>query len=247
MIRFFVEPRDISAGRVKVWGDSLHYLKNVLRAEEGVKVKVFDGAGNEYICTVDRLGASGAVLSVIDLYRTDNEASVDITLCLGLSKQKSFEYSLQKTTELGVKVIIPLITARSFPSLSSSKFSRAEKIITEAARQCGRSVFPRLEEPREFSRAAGESSGRGLAVIPWEEEEERTFGQVLKDSSPGEITAFIGPEGGFTREEAEIASSAGILPVSLGPRILRAETAAAAVVAMIIYRYDLGGERFPGC
>lgn len=241
MIRFFVEPRDISEEDVTVRGGALHYLKNVLRAEEGMKVKVFDGAGNEHLCSVDRITPSKAVLTVIDSYRADNEASVDITLCLGLAKQKSFEYSLQKATELGVKVIIPLITARSLPSLSLSKFSRAEKIIAEAARQCGRSVFPRLEEPREFSRAAAESSGRGLAVIPWEEEEDTLFGEVLKGSARGDITAFIGPEGGFTRGEAETASSSGVFPVSLGPRILRAETAAAAVVSMIICRYDLGG------
>lgn len=241
MIRFFVEPRDIAAGRVTVGGHSLHYLKNVLRAAEGMKVKVFDGAGNEHLCSIDRVSSSGALLSVIDSYRTDNEASVDITLCLGLSKQKSFEFSLQKAAELGVKVIIPLITRRSLPSLSASKFSRAEKIIAEAARQCGRSVFPRLEEPREFSRAAAESSGRGLAIIPWEEEEQTAIGRVLEGGTCRVVTAFIGPEGGFTREEAEIAGSSGVVPVSLGPRILRAETAAAAVVSMIVYRYDLRG------
>ncbi len=240
MIRFFVEPRDVSADSITVrGGDSLHYLRNVLRAEKGMNVKAFDGSGNEYLCRIDEISSGSALLSITDSYRVDNESSADITLALAVSKPRSFEFSLQKSTELGVRRIIPVITERSISSLSASRLIRAEKIIISAARQCGRSVFPELEKPQKFIQAARRAPEHGLSIIPWEEEEVVALGRVLEGGDFRDILVFIGPEGGFARDEIKAAKDSGVVPVSLGPRILRAETAAAAVVSMIIYRFDL--------
>ena len=241
MIRFYVEARDAAGDSITVRGDSLHYLKNVLRAERGMKVKAFDGRGNEHLCRIEEMGSASALLSIIESYRPDNESAADITLALGVSKPKSFEFALQKSTELGVKRIIPLVTRRSLPSPGPSKISRAEKIIISAARQCGRSVFPVLENPGELDSVLCEASGHGLAIIPWEEEENVSIGRVLEGGDFRSVMVLIGPEGGFTAGEVKAAEESGVVPVSLGPRILRAETAAAAVAAMIIYRFDLRG------
>jgi 16S rRNA (uracil1498-N3)-methyltransferase len=239
LIRIFAESRSIAGGKITLQGKPLHYLRNVLRAQKGAEIIVFDGGGNEYLSRIDELNAKCSLLSIIDSCRADNESPADITLALGVSKPKSFEFSIQKTTELGVKKFIPLVTERSIPVFNRRRAERTRKIIIEAARQCGRSSFPELEEPLKFPRLIEAAADYGFSILPWEEEEYINLGRTLEKERNKKVLVIIGPEGGFSRHEADAAREAGVCPVSLGPRILRAETAAAAVCAIIMYKFEL--------
>ncbi len=220
-------------------GGVFHYLRNVLRVELGMKLKAFDGSGAEHLCRVEEIASGSIELSIIDTLSPDYESPLDITLALGVSKPKSFELSVQKATELGVKKIVPVLTRRSMPGFSGQKAARYEKIAVEAARQCGRSFVPTIAAPEDFGVVIGKAQDFGLSIMPWEEEEEVKIGTVIENNKSGNALVLIGPEGGFTTDEAERAKSAGVATVSLGPRILRAETAALAVISMLVYSFEL--------
>ncbi len=241
MIRFFLEHEYICRDEVTLHGSSCHYLKRVLRVEKGMEVNAFDGSGREYKFRVVDAGADWVKLAAAGSRQTQNELPVSVTLALGVSKPKSFEFALQKTAELGVKKIIPLICRRSRSFVSSSKYSRWRKILSESSRQSARSFIPELAFAEDFSYVAAGSRDYGVSIMPWEEEENVKIGQILSGGSYNDVLLMIGPEGGFCSSEAREASERGILTVSLGPRILRAETAAAACLAMLSYRFELGG------
>ncbi len=241
MIRFFLEPEYICRDEVILHGSSCHYLKRVIRVEKGMQVYAFDGSGREYRFRVVDCGGDCVKLASAGFRLAENELPVNVTLALGVSKPKSFEFALQKTAELGVKKIIPLICSRSRSFVSSSKYSRWRKILAESSRQSARSFIPELTLAEDFSSVAAGSRDFGLSIMPWEEEENVKIGQILSGGRYNDVLVMIGPEGGFCSSEAREASDRGILTVSLGPRILRAETAAAACLAMLVYRFELGG------
>ena len=161
-------------------------------------------------------------------------------------KQDKFEWVLQKGTELGVASFVPMITERSIvrqTNLKPNKLARWQRIMSEAAEQSGRGRIPTLSAPVEYIAALRQAQASHLAMIPWENEPVNTIGATLDISSHPEalpipvVAILIGPEGGFTDSEIQDARSANILSVTLGPRILRAETA--AIVATTITLHEL--------
>jgi len=176
------------------------------------------------------------------------EPALKVILVQGLPKGDKFDLIIEKSTELGVSVILPVRSRRTVVNLEAAKvekrLARWQRIAQEAAKQYGRAVVPRVEPLRDFAQVVMELSPHGLALIPWEEEKNRSLKEVIAQSKglTGPVTVFIGPEGGFEEEEVMLARQRGANPVSLGPRILRTETAGVAVLAILMYQLgDLGG------
>ncbi len=158
------------------------------------------------------------------------------------------DFVIQKGTELGVSRVIPLICQRTVVKLEGNsgnkKRERWQRIACESASQCGRPDIPEVDEPADWGAVLANLPGHAIALIPWEEENALSLKDILREkNSSQDIYIFIGPEGGFAREEIARAMEHGVRPVTLGPRILRTETAGLAVLTMILYQWgDLGGE-----
>ncbi|HEV2661637.1 MAG TPA: RsmE family RNA methyltransferase, partial [Ktedonobacteraceae bacterium] len=173
------------------------------------------------------------------------ESPVRIILCQGLLKSARFEWILEKGTELGVAVFAPILCRRSSSGLEDAgagKQQRWQRILQEAAEQCGRARIPELRPIRSFAQALNDIPADALALIPWEEEHTHSLRDALRAVEREEkaltIVLFIGPEGGLLAEEVTQAQQHGVQAVTLGRRILRAETAALATVANVMYELE---------
>lgn len=239
--RFFVSPQAIRNDRVVMRGSVVHQIRDVLRLKPGDALILLDNSGWAHraeIITIDREVLRGRV---VDKWKLETETTTRITLYQGLLKGQKFEWVLQKGTELGVAAFVPLLAARcvisSLEDVTEARMARWQKIIVEAAEQAGRAVLPSISAAVLFAHACERAmhSG-GLSLIPYEGECSYGLRQALQTVPKSKhINLFIGPEGGFAAEEIALAREYHIVPVSLGPRILRAETAGLAAVAAILY------------
>ena len=250
MHRFFVPPDCISGDVVMLPAPVARQLARVLRSRPGDRIVVLDNSGCEYGVILDEVSPDRATGTVADRSLSEGEPATRITLYQAVLKADRFEFVLQKGTELGVSRFVPVLCARSVPrqrgkDWAASRLPRWHKITTEAAEQSRRGRLPALDRPMEFSAACEDVEG--LALIPWELHEATGLRTALaqhiaEGNIDSTVSVFIGPEGGFTDEEVALAISRGITPVTLGKRVLRAETAGIASVAAILYELgELGG------
>lgn len=221
--------------------ESQHALR-VLRLRAGDEVECFDGKGGAWRCTLIVSGNSAAVRAEETLQST--ESPISITLYQGLPKLDKFDLITQKATELGVKRIVPVNMARSVARAEGKdavkKRERWQRIAMEAVKQCGRSYVPEVEQPMDFAHALKDMQERELMLMPYELQSGRGLNAIPVGAR--DIGILIGPEGGIDAGEATRAVDAGAQAVTLGPRILRTETAAIASIAMVMLRFgDAGG------
>ena len=242
MHRFFLLDTPLQPGRTVDLAPIAHQLRNVLRLNVGVRIVLLDGNGAAYgaeITALERQSASGRVL---DVHAASGEPTVHLTLYQSSLKADKFEWVLQKGTELGVSCFVPTLCQRSVVRDAASlakKESRWQQIIREAAEQSGRGKLPTLAPACSLPEALIQAQTADLILFPWEETSDVELKSVLKDFTPARVALFIGPEGGFTPDEARLAQDHRAKLVSLGPRILRAETAALAASTALLY--ELGG------
>ena len=225
-------------------GEIRHICK-VLRLGEGDAVGLFDGEGREYRAIITQVSPGQIILGLApEGALVGAESSLRIVLGMALLKSSKFEWLLQKATELGVSEVIPFSSSRVIPrgeeERSRGRLTRWEKIVAEAAKQCGRPLLPKLHPPCSFEEVLKTGREESTKIFLWEKEETMTLGDALREATP-QIFMLVGPEGGFSDPEAFRAREAGFQPVRLGPRILRAETAAIAGVALLQFiQGDLG-------
>ena len=188
---------------------------------------------NARLCEFD----DKTVTAVIeDVYRAPSEPKLSITLYQGAPKAAKLELIVQKATEIGVVRIVPMNTARTVAKLEkASKLDRLRKIAREAAKQCKRGIVPEISEPVSFKEAVSLAAADELAIIPYEEETENSLKNVLRGKNITSLSIMIGPEGGFDESEIRLAAEKSVIPVTLGKRILRTETAGLAVAAVSLY------------
>ena len=247
MNRFFVDTRDMSGNRFRITGTDVRHIQRVLRLGPGDRIVVVSPQGREWEGRLDRVDnhlAAGTLLSEITVSR---EPRLEITLIQGLPKAGKMDDIIQKGTELGMVRFLPLICERSVVRLDKDqgrqKVTRWQRIAQEAAKQARRSVIPEVTSPVTLPEVLSQSTGDGLDVLLWEGETNSS----LQDLGPrtGTVLAvrlLVGPEGGFSPEEARQAEAAGFHAVTLGPRILRTETAGLVAAAALLYASgDLGG------
>jgi 16S rRNA (uracil1498-N3)-methyltransferase len=220
-----------------------HQVRDVLHLGVGEQLVLLDNSGDEFLAAIVKSGRAGVEVEVLERRRGKSESTVRIVLCQGLLKSARFEWILEKGTELGVAVFAPMLCRRSMAGLEeagSAKIQRWQRIMQEAAEQCGRARLPELLPIRPLLHALNDIPRGALAFMPWEEE----HGQSLREGLEGRTTMgaerttvvlFIGPEGGLMTEEVMLAREHGVQVVTLGARILRAETAALVAVANVMY------------
>ena len=213
-----------------------HQLRSVLRLEPGSMITLLDGSGTAFHTEIVVLAADRATGRVVAQEPVDCEPGVALTLYQCMLKRERFEWVLQKGTELGVSRFVPVISSRTVVRPAAKllpKYDRWRAIIREAAEQSRRGRLPILENPLEWEEAVAQGAGERL--LAWEEArgKDSGFGDQLADSDT--VSLLIGPEGGISRDEAAAASDRGWRSVSLGPRILRAETAAVAAASIVLH------------
>ena len=221
-------------------GDVARQVVRVLRMSPGDEIILLDNSGSEYRVSLTGLNRDTVEGDVLSVANGRGEPSVHVTLYQGMLKGKGFQWVLQKGTEIGVTTFVPLICRRSVSQerhdRHSARYPRWDKIVAEAAEQSGRCLLPRVEPPISFEDACESTKGSScVSLIPWELEEAADLRSALRGMESQQVNIFIGPEGGFEEQEVEYARSCGILSVSLGRRILRAETAAIATLAAVLY------------
>ncbi|MBK8904919.1 MAG: 16S rRNA (uracil(1498)-N(3))-methyltransferase [Anaerolineaceae bacterium] len=242
MHRFFVAPECFAGDRVVLPEQIAHQIRKVLRLRAGAAIVVLDNTGCEYEVLLRQVDRQQVVGEAVAKRPCPNEPSVYLTLYQALMKRDKFEWVLQKGTEIGVSHFVPLVTQRSLVQdidIKEGKQLRWEKIITEAAEQSRRGCIPSLHPPQTLAEAlAAQPPQPGL--IAWEEADGLTIRGVLGDGErPSHVSLFIGPEGGFAAEEVAAAQEAGLKAVTLGKRILRAETAALVASALVMHELDI--------
>jgi len=250
---FFIHSKQISGNLLYLTDPLAKHLGGALRYQAGDQIFVVDEQKAGYVVQLLDVKPKKIVGKILEEKRQAPTPQLMITLGQALLKAKKMDWILQKATELGVSRIIPLITERTVveprPERIENQQRRWEDILKEAAQQSGRWDIPELDPPTEFAEAVEQGPNFTLSLIPWEGESKTSLKKALRDVPPSspvpqKILVLIGPEGGFSQQEIEIASKHQIIPVSLGWRILRAETACLATLTMLQYELgDMGCER----
>jgi 16S rRNA (uracil1498-N3)-methyltransferase len=244
--RFFTTPNSIDPEnhRVGLEPAEARHLAAVLRLRPGDEVFVFDGKGHEFRCVVTEATVRTGELFLVDRAEPERpESPLKLTLGVALLKNEKFDLVAQKATELGVSRIVPLLTDRSDvrlpPAVSGVKrVERWNRLTLEAAKQCGRTWVPVCDQPVEFSALAESAlASEGELRIIFSERNGVGFAEAIGDFAGTKATALVGPEGGWSDHELEQAGANGWRTITLGGRILRAETAAIAVTALLQHRF----------
>jgi 16S rRNA (uracil1498-N3)-methyltransferase len=247
MTRIFLSPEQLASDELVISGNNARHLALVLRIEAGAPIEVLDGEGQKYTCIVKSSHKKEVIAEILNKEPYSVESPVAVTLCQGIARGEKMDLIIQKSTELGVNKIIPVITERS-QVRNTNKLDRWRKIAASASQQSGRDKIPEILEPQELKQllippdiplTKGRTKEGSLKLILSETYKEQNLKKILKaEKSITQILLLIGPEGGFSKEEITRSVENGFLEVSLGPRILRTETAPIAVISII--QYDLG-------
>ena len=242
MYRFFVPEAVLKEVEVPLEGEVHHHLAVVLRLSVNDEILLLDGLGTLCRCRITALQKKSGQATVLERWQ-EPDTAFPVHLLQALPKGDKMDLILQKGTELGISRFSPLFSRRSIPKLTSNRVEqrcqRWQRIVCEAARQSRRPLLPQVTAPRPLADVLSDCSEE-LRLMLWEEGS-RPLTEALPAKAPGSLALLVGPEGGFSAEEAQEAAAAGFQPVHLGPRILRSETAGFAVTAILQYRYgDLG-------
>ncbi len=236
--RFFIEPNAIRGDSVILSTDIVRQVRSVLRMQVGDTCTLLDGSGWEYQVELTELGKTSGAGKVVSRSENQNEPQLQLTLFQGVLKKDKFEWILQKGTELGVSAFVPVMMERSVRTEVKPKLlQRWQKIVREAAEQCRRGKLPTIHDPIDFEAALAALDDFDTTLLPWVREDSKTIAGL---APLGRSTAIlIGPEGGFAPKEVVDAIEAGAQPITLGKRILRAETASIAACTLALAK---GGE-----
>ena len=242
MPHFYVNPKDIQDKSFVIENEQFHYLSNVRRFCVGDEINIFDGLGNSYkarIENINKKSIKGTILSSKTLVLPDKKVS----LYTAIPKGERFDWLIEKTSEIGISRIIPVIYSRSVvKEFSENKIERYKKISISASSQSWRADIMPIEDPIKFDEVIEKVFNEKdvLNVLPWESEEEKNILSLLNENKNiKNINIFIGPEGGFDKTEIDIALEKGFKTVTLGKNILRVETAAIVASSIITAMYDV--------
>lgn len=239
MRRFAIAPGAQPGDRVPLSAEESAHALRVLRLQPGDAVELLDGQGARFAGAIETAMQGGAVVRVGERL-PDAEPPARLTLYMGLPKFDKLDFIVQKATELGARCVVPVRMERSVVKLDAreaeKRRERLERIALEAAKQCGRAAPPEIVAPLSWKDALPRMGAHALMLMPWEEAHGTRLGDVCAEAPDArDIGLLIGPEGGISAREAQQVCASGGRAVTLGPRILRAETAALASVTLILH------------
>lgn len=244
MQHFFVTTDQVKKPYIYIEGSDVNHMKNVLRMKPGEQLSVSDGDNCRYLCQVESYEEAEAVLKIVETKAVDTELSSRLYLFQGLPKGDKMELIIQKAVELGAYEVIPVSMKRCVVKLderkAQKKVNRWNEVARSAAKQAGRGRIPKVRDVMDFPKALNMAKDLDVVLIPYELAEgmEQTR-QVMKAVRPGQsVGIFIGPEGGFEKEEVYQTVDAGAKEITLGRRILRTETAGLAALSILMYHLE---------
>ncbi|HIJ79951.1 MAG: 16S rRNA (uracil(1498)-N(3))-methyltransferase [Desulfobulbaceae bacterium] len=238
--RFFIDPACFTGNSAILTGPEAHHLRSVLRLAPGELITLFDGSGNRFSARIDKISKKDILTTIIEKSR-DQPTPVALHLGQSVLKGQKMELVAQKATELGIESIHPFLSEHGAnKSQQDKKIDRWQRITMEACKQCNRAGLPRIYPVINFEELLADHPPCDLKLIFWEKESEQSLtGLFAKQQQPlTSVMIVIGPEGGFSNVEIDNARKAGFIPVSMGTRVLRAETA--AITATAILQFILG-------
>lgn len=245
MYQFFVDSSQIQDKRIIITGSDVNHIKNVLRLQPGEEIAVKNGVDDrEYRCGIEEFTQDSVICTLRFIREEGVELPSKIYLFQGLPKADKMELIIQKSVELGVFEVIPLAVKRCVVKLdekkAAAKVKRWQGIAEAAAKQCRRGIIPTVSEPMSMRDAVAYARQMDVKLIPYELAGDMAHTKkIIEAIRPGEsVAVFIGPEGGFEQSEVEEALAAEIMPVTLGKRILRTETAGLAVLSWLLYHLE---------
>lgn len=242
MSRFFAKPEDIKGNLASISGDEAHHILDVMRLKKGDSITAFDGEGREYEGIIRDTEKKKVTIEIKNTRKVVEDGKVKITLAQSISKGDKTDFIIEKAVELGASEIIPLITERTIVRFDSRKEAAKNKrwsnIALSASKQCGRLKIPQVHPVTDFNSALNSVKNYNLALMACLCKDTMGIKEVLRDFKEGSVIVFIGPEGDFTEEEINRARNAGCRLISLGPRVLRVETAALNILSIL--QYELG-------
>ncbi len=249
MYRFFVDRDQIDTETKKVYitGEDRNHLKNVLRMKPGEEVSVtVPSDGNEYRCSVSSFTDDAVVLDLLFVKECDVELPCEVTIYQALPKADKMETVITKSVELGASRIVPVATTRAVVKLDGAreekKIARWNSISEAAAKQSKRAIIPKVSRVLTMEEALKDCADFDVKLIPYEMLDHNTMDNTRKAiggiKKGSKVAVFIGPEGGFTKEEMAAATGSGFVPITLGHRILRTETAGMVVLSWIMFNTE---------
>lgn len=248
MPKFFVAGNQINNNKIKIIGDDVNHIKNVLRQKSGDKITICDiSKEQDYLCKIDKIEEKSIDCNIIEKLENNTESNVKVTIFQGLPKADKMELVIQKSVELGVYDITPLQMKRCVVKLNekdkAKKIQRWKKISEVAAKQCGRNIIPKINNIVNVKEVCNLCNEYDIVLIAYENEKENTLKKELKnlkklDEEEIKVAVIIGPEGGIAPEEIKMFEENGAKIITLGNRILRTETVALSVLSIIMYELE---------
>lgn len=244
MHHFFVDRSQVGEREILITGSDVNHMKNVLRMREGDEIKISDGSNKVYHCRITDVAEGTIAAEILSAEESFAELPAQIYLFQGIPKGDKMELIIQKAVELGAYAIVPMATNRVVVKLDAkkeqSKLRRWSAIAESAAKQSGRTIVPEILPVMTFGEACAYVKEFEHKLIPYEcaEGMERTRELVGRIKPGSRVAVLIGPEGGFEKEEIELAVQEGIEPVTLGKRILRTETAGMSLLSVLMFYLD---------
>jgi 16S rRNA (uracil1498-N3)-methyltransferase len=248
MHKFFVLKENVFGNSCVIEGEDVKHIYKVLRLESGDKININDGEGNEYLGEIQEVNKKEVKVNLLEKIELNNESDLKVHLYQGMPKSAKMDFIVQKCTELGISQITPIITGRVVVKTELSEFKKVDRwnrIALEACKQSKRSLVPIINTPIEFNELLESLKKYDLVVVPYENQEGqgiRYLTAQVKNKVVKNVGIVIGPEGGFEESEIEALKQLGAYIVTLGPRILRTETAGFVALSLLMYELgDLGG------
>ncbi len=246
MRRFFIEKKYINDNSARITGKEVNHLKNVLRLNIGENVNVFDGTGIEYYAVITAIEKDAITIDLKNQFMSTLDSPVKVTIGQGFLKDRKMDTIVRNLTELGMVRWIPFMGSRSIPKPDQKRLAkrkeRWQEIAKESLKQCKLSRLPEIHDTVSYDRLLELSDECDVKIFFWEEET-ISLSIIQKEikKTPESIFIMLGPEGGFTEEEASKAKEKGFITASLGPRVMKADTASIAALTLVQYLFgDIG-------
>lgn len=241
MRRFYIDPRQISGDTVELTEDESRHLCTVLRLEPGDEIELVDGSGYAYSARIRSTSGSRVQAVVKAGFRPATESALKLTLAMGFLKEKKMDLLVRHLTELGITRFQPLWTERAIArppqNRLDSRMDRWQSIAREAVKQSRRALVPEIARPVSYDEVLHSARPSQTKIIFWENARQSITGSLDPEQGSRDALVMIGPEGGFSEKEGRAAIDCGFIPVLLGPRILRAETAAITACALLQFLF----------
>ena len=244
MPRFFVNPSQVGEDSIIIQGNDVNHIRNVLRMRPRDELSLSDGQGTDYFCRIQSMERDEICLSIENSWKSYVELPVRLYLFQGLPKGEKMELIIQKSVELGAYEIIPVRTNRAIVKLDAKKeakkIARWQQIAESGAKQSGRGMIPAVKPVMGLAEALAYAKSLDGILIPYEKAEgiKKTREIIAGLKGKKSVGIFIGPEGGFDEAEVEAAMAAGAMPVTLGRRILRTETAGLTMLSILMFEFE---------